>query len=59
MDDSIRKYVQKNSKLVRVVGNVMMEYDHLFISDCMILRRIYQLRYNREIELSISLKEKE
>lgn len=59
MDDSIRKNVQKNSKLVRVVGNVMMEYDHLFISDCMILRRIYQLWYNREIELSISLKEKE
>jgi len=59
MDDSIRKSVQKYSRVVRVIGSVMMEYDHLFISDCMILRRIYQLRDNREIELSISLNEKE
>ena len=51
MDDSIIKSMQKYSILSRVVGNVMMAYDHLFIPDSIIMRRIYQLRYNGEIEL--------
>lgn len=57
MDDSIIISMQKYSRLLRVVGNVMMEYDHLFIPDSIIMRRIYQLRDNGEIELYMSRKE--
>lgn len=51
MDDSIKEYVQKKSSFNRVVGKIMMKYHDLFIPDSIIVRRLYQLRYNGEIEL--------
>lgn len=51
MDDSIKEYVQKKSSFNRVVGKIMMKYHDLFIPDSIIVRRLYQLRDDREIEL--------
>jgi hypothetical protein len=51
MDDSIKEYVQKKSSFIRVVGKIMMKYHDLFIPDSIIVRRLYQLRDDGEIEL--------
>jgi len=51
MDDSIKEYVQKKSSFNRVVGKIMMKYHDLFIPDSIIVRRLYQLRDDGEIEL--------
>ena len=51
MDDSIKEYVQKKSSFNRVVGKIKMKYDDLFIPDSIIVRRLYQLRDDGEIEL--------
>ena len=55
MDDSIKEYANKYSNLMRVTGEVFKKYDDIFISENIIIKRIYQMVDKGEIKLSISL----
>ena len=57
MDDSIKEYAQKYSSFIMVILNVFRKYDDLFISDNIVMRRIYQLRDYGIIKLFVSLNE--
>ena len=55
MDDSIKEYANKYSNLMRVTGEVFKKYNDIFISENIIIKRIYQMVDKGEIKLSISL----
>ena len=56
-DESIIDAAQKYSNYLRIIGEVMLKYDNLFVNDMFLIRRINHLIRERKLNVSISVKE--
>lgn len=57
MDSCIIESVKETDNLFMIIGAVMTKFDHLFIPDFIIYRRILELQKDRVLRLSVTLNE--
>ena len=57
MDSCIIESVKETDNLFMIIGAVMTKFDHLFIPDFIIYRRILELRQDKVLKLSVTLNE--
>ena len=56
-DESIIEYAKTCSDYRRITGDVMWDYDYLFIPDRLIIRRIFHLVLEHKLNISITVKQ--